>query len=443
MTTPLRRSWVAATFAGTLFCWLGPFAVAQPAEAPHPHFELGKETVLIDEVIPIVISGLPPGRAVTVRLRGGGSVEWSSRATFNADQAGVVDLTRTAPIRGDYESIDTMGLFWSARRRGDRPTERAEPAASNPPPEPWHLTAEVDGTVAATATVWRRAVAADVSVTMVHERGLVGVFYQPSGEGRHPAVIVVSGSGGGLPPASASPGGLASRGYAVLALAYFGVEGLPRSLHNIPLEYFGTAVDWLIAQPAVDPARVGVLGTSRGGELALLLASIFPQIRTVVAYVPSDVVWGGCCDSRNETSWTAGGRPLAFMTAARPNDLFARQQASIKVEHIHGAVLLISGRQDRVWPSADMAERVVARLRHNNFSYPFKHLSYDGAGHGIGRPYGSTMDINDVRHPLTGRIIALGGTPAGTARARADSWQQVLTFLDENLRRAAAPSGRQ
>jgi dienelactone hydrolase len=426
--------------------WLGlpalPSALAQPADAPHPHFELGAETVLIDEVIPIVVSGLPPGRAVTVRLRGGtATTEWSSSATFTADPTGVVDLTRVSPIRGDYEGIDPMGLFWSARRDHEPAATRpSEAIAVNPPPEPWQLTAEVDGAIAATVTVLRRAVAADVKVTMVREHGLVGAFYQPSGEGRHPAVIVVSGSGGGLPPATSSPGGLASRGYAVLALAYFGVEGLPRSLHNIPLEYFGTAIDWLATQSSVDATRIGVLGTSRGGELALLLGSIYPQLRSVVAYVPSDVVWGGCCDMRNESSWTIGGRAVAWTSPARPNDLFARQQAAIRVERIHGAVLLISGRRDRVWTSTDMAERVMTRLRRNNFPYPFKHLAYDGAGHGIGRPYGSTMDINDVRHPLTGRIIDLGGTPASTARARADSWKEVLTFLDEHLRRPAASS---
>ncbi len=35
---------------------------------------------------------------------------------------------------------------------------------------------------------------------------------------------------------------LASHGYAALALAYFGVEDVPKDLINIPLEYFGTAL---------------------------------------------------------------------------------------------------------------------------------------------------------------------------------------------------------
>ena len=416
--------------------------VAQPVAATHPRFELRQETVLMDEPIPIAVSGLVPGREVLVRLRGwGDSPQWSSSATFAADQQGIADLTRMAPLRGDYEGVDPMGLFWSARRdasaQGATPGPPA-PEARVPTAEAWQLTAVVDGAVVATTTVWRRAVAADVTMTVVHERGLAGVFYQPPGEGRRPAVIVLSGSGGGVPPAASYPGGLASRGYAVLALAYFGVEGLPRSLHNIPLEYFGTALDWLSAQPSVDRERIGVLGVSRGGELALLLGSVFPQLRTVVAYVPSNVVWGGCCDSRDEASWTLGGHPLAWITPARSYDRLAMERAAIRVERIRGAVLLISGRQDQVWHSTEMADRVMARLRRNQFAFPYEHLAYSDAGHGVGRPYVSTMNIGHTIHPLTGRVMSLGGTPAGTAKAREDSWRHTLTFLDEHLRNSSA-----
>lgn len=401
-------------------------------QVPSPRFEIPQQTFLIDEPIPIVISGLPPSRAATVRLRGGEDVEWSSSARFTIGQDGIVDLGRTAPTSGSYQGVDAMGLFWSAQR--DPAARRApQEIAEYPPAQAWKLTAEVDGSIVAETTVQRRAVAADVKVTMVRENGLVGAFYQPPGEGKHPAVIVLTGSGGGLPPATSHAGGLASRGYAVLALAYFNADGLPPALTSIPLEYFGKALGWLAAQPSVDPSRIGVLGVSRGGELALLLGSVYPKIRTVVAYVPSNVVWPGCCGMRNAPSWTAEGRPLAFVRLG-VRDPVERERATIPVEHINGAVLLISGRQDQVWNSSEMSEQVMARLRRNQFPYAYKHLSYDGAGHAIGRPYTSTMDLNDVRHPLTGKLMHFGGTPEGTAHAREDSWRQVLAFLDEQLR---------
>jgi dienelactone hydrolase len=374
-------------------------------------FQIPQKPYLIDEVVPIVVSGLAPQSRVTIRAH---NDEWDSKGEFVADANGVVDLTRSA---------DPMQLFWSARGNGERSSA-----------DSWQLTADVDGKTVATTTIQRRAVAADVDVSPVHERGLVGVFYRPAGEGKHPAILVLGGSGGGLPPASGQPGGLASRGYAVLSLAYFGVEGLPRSLTNIPLEYFSTALDWLAAQPSVDASRIGVVGTSRGGELALLLASIHPQrIHAVVAYVPSSVVVGGCCNQRDEPSWTINGRPVAWVSPRFRNDFISRSRAAIHVEEIGGAILLISGKEDGVWPSAAMCDEIVARLRHNHFAHPFEHLSYDNAGHGIGRPYTSTMEINATRHPLTGRLLQLGGTPAGTAHAREDSWQHVLAFFKANL----------
>jgi dienelactone hydrolase len=410
-------------------------AVLADAPPAQPQFEVRPGGALIDEAIAISVSGLAPGSRISIALRGWGDApQWSSSATFIADANGLVDLTRMAPVRGDYEGVDAMGLFWSAHRDSAAHADvERRVDASMPPAQVWQLTASFDGAVVATTSVVRRAVASDVAMTAVHDRGLVGVFYQPPTAGRHPAVIVLSGSGGGVTPAGSFPGGLASRGYAVLALAYFGVEGLPPSLHDIPIEYFATALEWLAAQPSVDPQRIGALGISRGAELALLLGSIFPQIRSVVAYLPSDIIVGGCCTSRSEASWTIGGRPLAWSFPASRNDN-ARRRAAIHVEQIHGAVLLISGRSDRVWASTEMSDAIMARLDRNHFLYPHEHLAYTDSGHGIGRPYVSTMDINRMVHPLTGRVLALGGTPAGTAKAREESWRHVLAFLGENLR---------
>ena len=413
------------------------FALLAPASAqdgPSSRFQLPANEVLLDETIPIVATGIAPKSAVTIRLRGGGpDVYWTSSATFTADASGRVDLTQMAPVNGSYKGIDPMGLFWSARAERSSAASPDEDDAAATPAD-WTLTADIEGRTVARATIRRLSVAHDVRLTRVRDDGLVGTYYQPATEGRHPALIVLGGSGGGLPPPGGIAGGLASRGYAVLSLAYFGAPGLPRSLSNIPLEYFGKALQWLTSQPGVDPMKVGVVGSSRGAELALLLGVTYPMIHTVVAYMPSNVVWRGCCDPTAAVAWTLERRPIApAPPLGRRGNAFGAQP-EIPVERIQGAVLLISGRDDGVWQSSEMAERIMSRLRSHRFGYAYRSLVYDHAGHGIGRPYTPTTDLDSRRHPLSGRAVQMGGTPEGTAKAREDSWRQMLDFINQQLR---------
>jgi dienelactone hydrolase len=415
-------------------------AVVQQRSTNAVVIELPHNDVLVDESIPIAVSGLRPTDVVTLRVRSGDRDNpWTSSATFTADADGRVDLTRMAPNAGSYKEVDPMGLFWSAARGGA--DDSGESADAFPAAEAnlWTISAETGGTVVATTTVRRRAVAADVRLVPVSVKGMVGTFYEPAQPGRHPAFLVLGGSGGGVPPPSGPAGGLASRGYAVLALAYFGAPGLPRTLSNIPLEYFGTALQWMAAQPSVDPSRIGVLGLSRGAELALLLGVIYPALHAVVAYMPGNVIARGCCDAGTPVAWTLQGQPVAPAPAVPMRGSMSIARPQIPVEKINGAVLLISGSDDEVWPSKAMADEIMARLRRNRFEHPFRHLTYEHAGHGIGRPFASTMELNSRRHPLTGRIVRMGGTPSGTAHARADSWREMLAFVDEHMGEAASP----
>lgn len=107
-----------------------------------------------------------------------------------------------------------------------------------------------------------------MDVIKVSDDGLVAILYVPSTSAgrRSPALIVLSGSDGGIASAAMYGEPLAALRYVVLAMAYFAMDGLPRDLVQIPLEYFKRAVDWLQAHPAVDVERIGMLGHSRGGS---------------------------------------------------------------------------------------------------------------------------------------------------------------------------------
>lgn len=414
---------------------------------------------LLDEPVVIRIVSGPVNQLVTIdaRMWDHDGQQWTSNATFLVDADGGVDLDRQSPASGTYTGVDPMGLFWSMTIGPEAISDHA-PAPSPVAPLTVHLDARINRATISTATIERCYVSDDVDVSNVDERGLVGMFFQQPGLGARPAVLVLGGSEGGLPAAAAAL--IASHGYAALALAYFGLPTLPPALAGIPLEYFETALAWLGTQNGIRSDAIAVLGGSRGGELALLLGASFPQIRAVVAYVPSHVVHagvGGGTGTGTHPSWTRRGTPVPFVpfpprrangpghgpageqsVALTPRFLEALsdetivEKATIPVERIKGPVLLISGEDDQMWPSAMMADRVMERLAANNHPYHSVHLPYAGVGHTIGIPTGPTT-MTTARHSVVGRLFALGGNARDIAIAQADAWAQVQYFLRENL----------
>ena len=62
-----------------------------------------------------------------------------------------------------------------------------------------------------------------------------------------------------------------------LALAFYGVADLPSLYDSFDLNYFELAADWLLALPEVRGARLGLYGSSTGGNLALSIMSSTPD----------------------------------------------------------------------------------------------------------------------------------------------------------------------
>jgi len=402
---------------------------------------------LLDEAISIKLTGMPPHEQVVLQLDLDFSgARWVSRAAFTSDASGRIDVGAQAPVSGDYTGIDGMGLFWSARRQQPPLDHRAAER------DRARLTALVGDREAASTTLFRKRVGDGLTSQPVRHAGLVGTFYVPPGAGRHPAILVLGGSEGGLSGAESQARLYASHGYAALALAYFddnGLEQLPRRLFEIPFEYFLGALEWMRAQPAVDPARIAVSGGSRGSEAALWVAALDPGIKAVVAYAPSHVVWPALPTAQG-SAWSLRGEPLPYVpypsagvmpssSGAAPNALTplfrasldnagaAQDAARIPIERSAAAVLLVSGRDDQLWPSSAMAEEIIDRLRRHGHTRPYSHLAYDEAGHALVVPYFPTTELS----ASGGR--ALGGSVAGAARAAADHWPKVLRFLEQNL----------
>jgi dienelactone hydrolase len=428
-------------------------SAASRAQPARPEILVDRPDDLVDSPWAVRLRGFPPGSRVEMlaTLGGWGGAPWRSWAVFEADAAGEVALATAPALSGSYQGVSAMGLFWSMERQ-----DEAAPAIPLDGDFPLTLAAGGRDGARAEARLERRLVSTGVTRRDVEDDGLVGTLFTPASPGPHPAVIVLSGESGGVWLSLAAL--LASRGYAALALGYFGMPGLPRHLVNIPVEYFEKAVAWLLDKARPRESFVAAIGISRGGELALLLGATLPAISAVVAYAPSGVVFGPVGPAEpGDSAWTRRGRPLAHLgqsnrrvdwSAIDPNrtpiverplyesmlrDRAAVERSSIPVEQTTGPVLLISGKADDQWPSYELAQIAYHRLQGNRHPYPFAHLSYDGAGHALSFPYTPTT-VTSYVHPRTGRLYSLGGQPALTARANADSWPRVLAFLAEARR---------
>ena len=416
---------------------------------------------LIDQPIAIALRGFAPRQPVRVTATQtyADTARWESRATFISDNDGQVDVTRQAPVSGTYEGVAPMGLFWSMDRL---PSEaRPMPRGAIMLPVPIRLEAEGTHGRRAEITIVRRVAGPGVTRHLIRTDGLVGTLFLPPGAGPHPAVLVVSGGGGGIDEFRGAI--LASHGYAALALGHFAVEGRPRGLVNIPLEYFEAAIGWMRAQPWFD-RLLAVWGASRGGELALLLGATFPQINAVAAWVPSGVVFWALGraepgDTRPPVAWTFRGQPLPYLqennTSGDPppvpepgrpvayapfylsqlRDARAVERATIPVERIRGPVQLVSGVDDQMWPSSDLADIALRRLETHRHPFPFRHLKYPEAGHTIVVPY---WPLPELRVVTLTRVDGLqdcpllqGGTVKADAEAGIDAWRDLLVFLDD------------
>jgi dienelactone hydrolase len=452
-------------------------------------FEVPPNGAFIDEDVRIRLSGLAPHQKVRIHAttEDDENRRWSSDAQFRANAHGEVDLTTHESRGGTYRGVAPMGLFWSMRiatdGEGNGPGARATFAKKDSMPHCVMLEAEIDRSAIVSGRIERLFRARGTTVrdvildadqrpqTAPHSKqpvvtGRVGRLFIPpvanQTRSRLPVVVVLSGSGGGFDLDKAAV--LSRHGFATLALAYFGIPPLPAWLHRVPLEYVESALAWLAAQPEIDPERIGMLGVSRGSELALIASTRLPAIRAIVAYAPSSVAWdsGGREKGTGKSipAWLWKGQPVAsaplpvrgFMWRSafpvvamrRPvifRNLFrlglrnsrAVAQAAIPVERVNGPMLLISSGDDHVWPAEEMAEAIVARLQKQSFAHEVEHLHYTSAGHLLRYPHLPTTSRSSRHEHLRGARLSFGGSAQADAEAQADSWQRSIAFLKKHL----------
>ncbi len=432
------------------------------APAPSVQIAVTPETPLMDQRVDVTVSGLTPGAMVSLAAssQAQDGVWWRGAASFRADPEGRIDLARQAPLSGSWRGVDAMGLLANmtadpTAKRGDR---QAFAIADVYQPVVTTLEVRQGRRTLARRTVTRRFGPSGICPFAIHEDGVVGAFYQPSGFGPHPGVLVIGGSDGGFGAPQVAMM-LANHGFAVLSLAYFGAPGLPKTLEGVPMEAFARALAWMRRNPAVAPRFVAIYAESRGTEPALYVAATTGGVQAVVARSPSFALWGGVSANHlpGKAAWTAGGRPLPAIPNTLHPDFIARAlgdrltgrpvrqtplfledlaqfgdtgRVEIPVEKVAAPLLLLAGQDDQIWPSAMMAQRIEARRRRFGRAAGDQLVIYPGVGHAIPYAY-LPVRRRDAEGPF-----AVGGSPEGERRAQADAWPRILRFLTDAAARA-------
>lgn len=206
-------------------------------------------------------------------------------------------------------------------------------------------------------------------------------------------VLVLSGSSGRVEEQRCRA--LAALGATAASYRWFG-----ETVDQVPLESFEEP----LARLHERCERLVVLGTSKGAEAALLLGSLHPEIDAVVAVSGSHVVWAALSQERPQrSSFTRGGEPLPFVPYdddwepdSDPVEFVGMYEQSLEtyadrvpaaripVDRIEGEVLLVAGGDDRLWPSVDMADEIVAHRSAAGLDTTL--VTHPGAGHRLVLP---------------------------------------------------------
>lgn len=415
----------------------------------------------VDEDLSIRATGLQPGSRVGLQteVHDGAHVRWRSRVTFLVGVEGEVDTARHAPLPGgSYRELYGHGPLWSVTSRAGRYFVKTKPTPLTYRFTLWQAGSRRLRTQPLASATIQRHFGDAVVHTPIHAPPVLGTLHHRNGEPA-PGVLLLGGSEGRRLDHAGSL--LAAHGYTVLTLAYFGEEDRPADLTRVELNDVDAAIALLAARPECT-GQVAIIGASRGAELALQIAADNERVGLVVASSPSALRQPGVSGDFTDYSqpaWVRDGQVLGYNPgklrlrdwAGMLGRAFTRQplrqtatfrraladpakvaRAIIPVERCRGPLVLISGLEDQLWPSAQFATVIGRRLEMNHWPGTVQDVRLVGVGHFAAFPYNipTLPPITRVR-PVRTFEIDFGGDVAAHARAAWSTWDQILDALSD------------
>ncbi|WP_119067274.1 alpha/beta hydrolase family protein [Aggregatilinea lenta] len=215
---------------------------------------------------------------------------------------------------------------------------------------------------------------------------LRGWLHRPAADGPAPAVVMLHGFTGQHVEQDRlfvqAARVLAGLGFAVLRVDFYGSGDSDGDFEQFSIQTeLDDAVgllDWIAAQPGIDPARIGVLGLSLGGCVAALLAGQDPRVKALVLWnaVSLPATHFGEIPLEGPDAYVIGGQRVsaAFL------DAFYQLDVTGRLRDYPGPALIVRGTTDDVVPEPEAHALKAALGDRGNL------LLIEGAGHTFQHP---------------------------------------------------------
>lgn len=279
-----------------------------------------------------------------------------------------------------------------------------------------------------------------VDIKYVDEGAFQGFHMIPHNKIYKGVVVCYGGSEGG--PNFEEAERLAKDGYETLAVFMFGMKNQPKTLARIPLEQFEDVLKY-INKTIENKNPITVLGTSKGAEYALNLASKYEEISNLILIAPSAYTFAGLDSNDYGSSWTYKNKELPFVdimkssysaliknilipTLVKSPIQYKETYASavkqdlenytklIPVENIKANILMIVGEDDKMWGSYEMAN-IIKKQNEKAILASYRNAGHVFAGEDV-------LNTPDMR-------IKTGGNLESNEKASIESNKTIEDFL--------------
>lgn len=292
-----------------------------------------------------------------------------------SDSNGIVSLKNSPSKGGDYIGIRDMGLFESLKAVSIVNKKHIRDLKNLPLNDvvSYKISVLSDGKLLAKTTFNRFYKNYNINHYDILRDSWQGRLFYEEDKNKKPAIIVLSGSDGGIEKAQNIAMMLSNHGFVTLAISYFGMNNQKSSLDRIPLENIEEALKYIQKLTFVDSAKIGIYGRSKGAEYSLMFLTKYDGIKCAVLNSPSDRVYEGLKGKRNSkhSSWTYGGKEISykpfkireFIMNMLTKKSSIDDSGVMDIENVTCPLLLITSIKDEIWDSYSASINIMKKAK--------------------------------------------------------------------------------